>query len=55
MYQIFEGFYKDGHPFGYGRLIQDDGSIVKGFWVDSNHPADGEYIFLDGYFLKVID
>lgn len=55
MYQIFEGFYKYGHPNGYGRCIQDDGTKIQGFWVDPSHEADGEYYLIDGYIFKVVD
>jgi hypothetical protein len=54
MYQIFEGCYKDGHPEGYGRCIQVDGTIIQGIWVPSDHQDDGDYYLIDGYFLKVL-
>lgn len=55
MYQIFEGIYKDGYPYGLGRCIQDDGQVIEGYWVDSDHPAKGEYYFINGMFFKSID
>ena len=38
-WSIFEGQFKDGSAYGYGRLIQQDGNVVEGYW---------SYIFDEG-------
>jgi hypothetical protein len=38
-FTVFEGSYKNGEPSGYGRLIQENGDMIRGYWskYDSSH------------------
>ncbi len=38
--KIYEGQIVDGHPHGYGRLIDGNGKVYQGFWIQPKEEGD---------------
>ena len=55
MYQIFEGMFKGGEPFGQGRCILDNGDCIEGYWLDAYSDPEGDIFYLNGGILKRVN